>query len=133
MLINLLDNAVKYGGGTAVDVAVQTLHDEIQVRVRDRGPGIPLADRKRIFERFYRTKSNSRSRGSGIGLAIVKRIAEEHHGRAWAENAEDGGAIVSVAIPRRDPTLADAELESRSAQGSLDAPEASHVAARSNG
>ena len=49
-------------------------------------------------------RAAARTRGSGIGLAIVKRIAEEHHGRAFAENAADGGAIVGFAIPRRDPT-----------------------------
>jgi two-component system phosphate regulon sensor histidine kinase PhoR len=105
VIINLLDNAVKHGGSTPVEVSLQTLADEIQVTVRDHGPGIPEADRKRVFERFYRGMSSRRSRGSGIGLAIVKRIAEEHHGRAWAAEAEGGGAVVGFAIPRRDPTL----------------------------
>jgi two-component system phosphate regulon sensor histidine kinase PhoR len=104
VIINLLDNAVKYGGGNAIDLLVETHNNEILVKVRDHGPGIPEADRKRVFERFYRGKSSLRTRGSGIGLAIVKRIAEEHHGRAFAESAIDGGAIVGFAIPRRNPT-----------------------------
>ncbi len=116
VIINLLDNAVKHGGGTPVEVQVRTLADEIRVTVRDHGPGIPEPDRKRVFERFYRGKSSRRSRGSGIGLAIVKRIAEEHHGRAWADAAEGGGAIVGFAIPRRDPTQARSlRLEARTA------------------
>jgi signal transduction histidine kinase len=97
---------VKYGGGTPVEVAVETLGDEIQIRVRDHGPGIARVDRKRVFERFYRASNSREARGSGIGLAIVKRIAEEHHGRVWAADAEGGGALVAFAIPRREPTEA---------------------------
>ena len=67
-------------------------------------PASPKPIASALFERFYRGKSSRGTRGSGIGLAIVKRIAEEHHGRAFASNAESGGAIVGFAIPRRDPT-----------------------------
>jgi two-component system phosphate regulon sensor histidine kinase PhoR len=120
VIINLLDNAVKYGGGTPIDVVVDTKEREIQVTVRDRGPGIDVADRKRVFERFYRTPSSRKARGSGIGLAIVKRIAEEHHGRVWAGSADDGGAIVGFAIPRREPS-ADGRGESTApAAGAID-------------
>jgi two-component system, OmpR family, phosphate regulon sensor histidine kinase PhoR len=99
-VINLLDNAVKYGGATPIEVTVQVLPKEIQIRVRDHGPGIPLGDLRRIFERFYRARSNPKVRGTGIGLTLVKQTAEAHKGRAWAENAPDGGAIVGFAIPR---------------------------------
>jgi two-component system phosphate regulon sensor histidine kinase PhoR len=105
VLINLLDNAVKYGRGTPIDVQVEALQSEIKVSVRDRGPGIDKSDRKRVFERFYRTQHSANTRGSGIGLAIVKRIAEEHHGRVWATTHEAGGAVVGFIIPRRDPTV----------------------------
>jgi signal transduction histidine kinase len=101
VIINLLDNAVKYGGGTSIDVLIETRDAEVSVSVRDRGPGISETDKRRVFERFYRGKTSAKTRGSGIGLAIVKRIAEEHHGRAFADNAPDGGAIVGFAIPRR--------------------------------
>ena len=104
VLINLLDNAVKYGRGTPIDVLVETRTREVEVSVRDRGPGIDADDRRRVFERFYRTQHSANTRGSGIGLAIVKRIAEEHHGRVWATTHESGGAWVGFAIPRRDPT-----------------------------
>jgi two-component system phosphate regulon sensor histidine kinase PhoR len=116
VIINLLDNAVKYGGGGAVELSVETGPAEISVRVRDHGPGISEVDRKRLFERFYRGKSSRGTRGSGIGLAIVKRIAEEHHGRAFASNAETGGAVVGFAIPRRDPTLIKSPLDAGRAQ-----------------
>jgi len=103
-VINLLDNAVKYGAGTTVEVGVHAGPEQITISVRDHGGGIPRADLKRVFDRFYRTGSDTTVRGSGIGLSLVKHIAEAHHGRAWAENAQDGGAIVSITIPRRDPT-----------------------------
>lgn len=98
-VINLLDNAVKYGDGTPVDVTIERRRREVQVRIRDHGPGIPTEDLKRVFERFYRTRRKELARGSGIGLALVKHIAEAHGGRAWAANAEDGGAIVALSIP----------------------------------
>jgi two-component system phosphate regulon sensor histidine kinase PhoR len=103
-VINMLDNAVKYGGGTPVEVAIDTRTDEIRIGVRDHGPGIPHNDLKRVFERFYRSQSRGKARGSGIGLSLVKHIAEAHGGRAWAENAADGGAIVAISLPRKDPS-----------------------------
>lgn len=97
--INLLDNAVKYGEGTPIAVSVGFDRREVLVSVRDQGPGIPTQDLKRVFERFYRTNRSKQTRGSGIGLALVRHIAEDHSGRAWAENAPDRGAIVSFAVP----------------------------------
>lgn len=99
-VVNLVDNALKYGGLTAVQVTVKALPKEVQVLVRDHGPGIAHADLKRVFERFYRARRNSKARGAGIGLTLVKHIAEDHGGRAWAENASDGGAIVAFTVPR---------------------------------
>lgn len=103
-VINLLDNAVKYGGRTPITVHVERVRDFVQVRVRDRGPGIPSDSQKRIFERFFRLKRDAQTRGSGIGLALVRHIAMAHGGRAWARNAEDedGGAVVGFALPASD-------------------------------
>lgn len=98
-VINLLDNAVKYGASTPIEVTIQSREKEILVRVRDYGPGIQPGDLKRVFERFYRTRDNPKARGTGIGLTLVKQIAEAHQGRAWASNAEGGGAVVSIALP----------------------------------
>jgi two-component system phosphate regulon sensor histidine kinase PhoR len=97
-VINLLDNAVKYGGRTGVDVSVMNKGRWIQIDVRDRGPGIPGEDLKKVFERFFRTERDRQTRGSGIGLALVKHIAEAHGGRAFANNSPAGGAIVSFSI-----------------------------------
>lgn len=98
-VINLLDNAVKYGEGSAIDVQVVQKRREVCVSVRDHGPGIPPDETRRVFDRFYRVRrSGQQIRGSGIGLSLVKHIADAHGGRAWAENAPDGGAIVSFSV-----------------------------------
>ncbi len=98
-VINLLDNAIKYGEASPVEVTVERIEKEVQVRIRDHGPGIPPRDFRRVFERFYRARKDPHTRGTGIGLTLVKQIAEDHNGRAWAENAQDGGALVAFAVP----------------------------------
>lgn len=100
-LLNLLDNAVKYGGGSPVDVELQVLRREVSISVRDRGPGIPREEARRVFERFYRVRRNGpQVRGSGIGLSLVKHIAEAHGGRAWTEAPEGEGAVVCFSVSR---------------------------------
>lgn len=110
--INLLDNALKYGEGTPIDISIEVLARELRISVRDRGPGIPRSDIRRVFDRFYRVRRpGQQQRGSGIGLSLVKHIAEAHGGRAWASNAPEGGAIVSfsVALRGRRDERADAD------------------------
>jgi signal transduction histidine kinase len=78
---------------------VGQLRREVSVSVRDHGPGIPQEETRRVFDRFYRVRRpGPQIRGSGIGLSLVKHIADAHGGRAWAENAPDGGAIVSFSV-----------------------------------
>lgn len=105
-IMNLLDNAVKYGGGNGpIEVSITRGRRHVYVRVRDHGPGIPDGAHRRVFERFYRVRHDTDTRGSGIGLSLVKRIVEGHGGRAWAENAPEGGAVVSISLPLRGTTL----------------------------
>ncbi len=87
---NLIDNAVKYSG-VSVDVTVEILPEAdgyVTLRVMDRGPGIPPAELKRIFKRFYRVPGTlaMRVKGTGLGLYIVRSVARRHGGRAWAES-----------------------------------------------
>jgi two-component system phosphate regulon sensor histidine kinase PhoR len=98
-IINLLDNAVKYGGQTPVELELIAKRHSIDVAVRDHGPGIPADSLRRVFERFYRGPHSSPTRGSGIGLSLVQHIAQAHGGRAWAKNAPGGGAVVGLTIP----------------------------------
>ncbi len=128
-LVNLLDNAMKYGERTPITVTLEHVRDFVQVRVRDRGPGIPPQSQKRVFERFFRGRRESDVRGSGIGLALVRHIAQAHGGRAWAVNSdeEEGGAVVSFAIPALAAGAArDADV---SDPGSSIAPESDPAAA----
>lgn len=102
---NLLDNAVKYcPPGAAIVVEARALESagEIEVVVRDTGPGIPAEDLPHIFERFYRVeKGRSReSGGTGLGLSIVKHIAQLHGGRVWAESELGKGTSIFVRLPR---------------------------------
>ncbi len=90
---NLLDNAVKWsppGGVVAVRVA------DGELRVMDSGPGFDPVDLPYIFNRFYRADSARGMPGSGLGLAIVKQIADSHGGKARADNARGGGAMLTV-------------------------------------
>jgi two-component system, OmpR family, phosphate regulon sensor histidine kinase PhoR len=103
-VMNLIDNALKYAPGSAV-IAVRADRgdegDAIDVRVVDRGPGIPADDQVRIFERFVRggAARGKAIRGSGIGLALVKHIAESHGGRAWVVSTVGHGATFVISIP----------------------------------
>ncbi len=96
---NVLDNASKHGGGgKRIDAAVRGDEERIYITVRDYGPGIPEAELPFVKQKFY--KGSSKARGSGIGLAVVEEIIRLHGGSFDIGNAEGGGCIVTIAIPR---------------------------------
>jgi two-component system phosphate regulon sensor histidine kinase PhoR len=99
---NLLENASNYGPeGGVIEVRSARHAGAIEVAVADRGPGIPVPDLPRIFERFYRV-DRSRTRdpgGTGLGLSIVKHLVELHNGKVSAANREGGGAVLTVRLP----------------------------------
>jgi two-component system OmpR family sensor kinase len=100
LLRNLIDNAIKYTphGGT-VDVSVTAEHGAVRVAVEDSGPGIPPAERERVFDRFYRVPGSDAA-GSGLGLAIIKSIAERHGATlALGESKRLGGLEATVTFP----------------------------------
>jgi two-component system phosphate regulon sensor histidine kinase PhoR len=103
ILINLLDNAIKYGreGGKITISANQKDQKEIEVSVRDNGIGIPQEDLPRIFERFYRVdKGRSQELGgTGLGLSIVKHLISAHGGRVWAESQLGEGSTFYFTLP----------------------------------
>jgi len=86
---NLLENALKYAPrGSHIDISTRLHANDVEICVRDNGPGIPEADLPHIFERFYRVdKGRSREKGgTGLGLSIVKHIVQLHGGRVWCES-----------------------------------------------
>jgi signal transduction histidine kinase len=102
VLSNVISNAIKYtpAGGTVALHATRE-NGQVRVTVQDSGEGFKKEDLSRIFEKFYRGEE-ARTRamgGAGLGLAIAHSIVEAHGGRIWAENSEDGGAIVGWEMP----------------------------------
>src|SRR5262249_5554060 len=92
---NLLDNARKWSpGGSTVEVALK----DGELTVRDHGPGFAESDLPFVFDRFYRAEGARKLPGSGLGLAIVRQTAEACGGRAEAENAAGGGALLRVSF-----------------------------------
>jgi two-component system sensor histidine kinase KdpD len=100
VLVNLLDNAVKYSPpDSPIEVRAGIEDSELRVRVADRGIGIPPADLERVFDKFYRVQRPGSVAGSGLGLSICKGIMETHAGRIWAESRQGGGTVVTLALP----------------------------------
>ena len=96
---NVLDNAAKHGGaGKRIDAAVRGDEGRIIITVRDYGPGIPEAELPFVKQKFY--KGSSKARGSGIGLAVCDEIIHLHGGTFDIGNAEGGGCLVTITLPR---------------------------------
>ena len=106
VLANLLSNALVHTpAGTPVEIAVQPDGNEVELEVRDRGPGLPTERPDELFERFWRARAEAQPaadgehRGSGLGLAIVAGIVRAHGGSVRASNAADGGASFVITLP----------------------------------
>ncbi|RLK57217.1 two-component system sensor histidine kinase TctE [Stenotrophomonas rhizophila] len=97
---NLIDNALKYGGDGALQVALTTEERHCVLTIADHGPGIAPADAERVFERFARGEGAAAG-GAGLGLAIVKRVVDSHGGCIDLSNRVDGGLIATIRLPRR--------------------------------
>ncbi|MCV3215935.1 histidine kinase [Plectonema radiosum NIES-515] len=101
VLINLLDNAIKY---TPMDgkISVCGLHrttQKVQFSIGDTGPGIPEENRDRIFENHFRLKRDEATEGYGIGLCLCQRIVRAHYGQIWVDSAPTGGAWFHFTLP----------------------------------
>lgn len=98
VFLNILDNAAKHGGeGKRIEAAMTYEDDQVVVRIRDYGPGIPEDEIPLVKKKFY--KGSSKARGTGIGLAVCDEIVEMHGGTLTLENAEGGGTLVTVRLP----------------------------------
>lgn len=102
ILQNLLDNAAKYSPPNGViTLSAQRVAQQIEVGVRDQGPGIPPDEREQVFERFYQVARPARQygAGAGLGLAICKALVEAHGGSIWIEAPPSGGTLVCLRLP----------------------------------
>lgn len=102
ILINLLDNAVKYGPpGQTVRIRTAGANGRVRLAVEDEGPGIPRQERERIWRRFWRMDRarSSAVAGTGIGLAVVRELTELHGGRVWVESRAPRGSRFMVELP----------------------------------
>ena len=100
VITNLLDNALKYSPEfSPITISATSITNFVQIKVSDRGNGIPAQDLESIFEKFYRSRRIGNISGTGLGLAICKGIVEAHGGKIWAENLPDGGSVFVIELP----------------------------------
>ncbi len=104
MLVNLIDNAIKYSpAGSTITLALKRQGNRLFLGVSDNGPGIPVAERERVFDRFVRLESHRGSPGNGLGLSLVRAIALHHGGRVWLEDAQPGlRVMVELPLPAEE-------------------------------
>jgi two-component system sensor histidine kinase MprB len=106
VLANLLVNAHKHSTvGDTVEISARRLArlQQVEIRVRDHGPGVPAQERRRIFDRFYRGERARSQRGAGLGLTIVKSLVEQQGGDVGVDAARGGGALFWVRLPAAAP------------------------------
>lgn len=97
---NVVGNAIKYSFPDGeIHISVRSEDDQMILKVADAGPGIPVVDQPRIFDKFYRGSNIAEVEGSGLGLAIVKTIVENHQGRIWVESVEGRGSSFFIVLP----------------------------------
>ncbi len=101
LIVNLLDNALRHTPpGTGIGMALTADDDVVRIDVSDHGPGIPEADRERVFARFARSRKQPHHPGHGLGLSLVAAIARAHGGTVRLDDNHPG-VTVMVTLPRR--------------------------------
>ncbi|HEX8253861.1 MAG TPA: ATP-binding protein [Thermoanaerobaculia bacterium] len=122
VLVNLLDNAVKYSNGRKeIDVRVTSSRGEVRIAVQDHGIGIPAAEQKKIYEKFYRVGSTlvHDVKGSGLGLSIVQHVVHAHGGRVELTSAPGEGSTFTIVLPVAAPVAAPAAERANTAAAPL--------------
>jgi two-component system sensor histidine kinase KdpD len=100
VLVNLLDNALKYSpAGGSIEIAAHLDDGKLELSVLDRGSGIPEKDLKRVFDKFYRLPVPEGVGGTGLGLSICRGIVEAHGGGIRAKNRFGGGLAIVITLP----------------------------------
>ncbi|OIV41000.1 sensor histidine kinase [Flavobacterium johnsoniae] len=102
VLVNILENAIKYSPGTPeIEIFTENVKDMILIKVKDNGLGMSKIAQKRVFEKFYREHTGDlhNVKGHGLGLAYVKRIVEDHNGQVYVESEKGKGSTFIIKIP----------------------------------
>jgi two-component system phosphate regulon sensor histidine kinase PhoR len=102
VLLNLLDNAVKYSPSRGrIEVGLEAVDDRLRFTVRDEGHGIPVGERERIFDKFYRLDPDQRRGigGTGLGLYICRELVRSMHGQIWVESDPGEGTVFGFELP----------------------------------
>jgi signal transduction histidine kinase len=99
VIVNLLTNALRYGGGCPVEVSMHTLADAVRIDVRDQGKGIAIEDIERIFEPYERGARNGEPKGLGLGLYISRQLAVAHGGELMVSSTPGQGSTFSLVLP----------------------------------
>jgi two-component system clock-associated histidine kinase SasA len=101
VLVNLLDNAIKYTpvGGIISVAALHRTTQKVEFSVGDSGPGIPEENRDHIFENLFRLQRDQNTEGYGIGLCLCQRIIRTHYGQIWVDSSPQGGAWFHFILP----------------------------------
>jgi signal transduction histidine kinase len=102
VLVNLIENALKYSHRGDVEVSVEPRDGNVRFSVRDHGAGIPIAEQERIFEKFYRLDPNMTQGvgGTGLGLYICRELVQGMHGRIWVDSQPGEGSTFSFELPK---------------------------------
>ncbi len=115
ILLNLLDNAAKYGppSQTVIVGVARAAAERVRMWVEDEGPGVPESERVRVWQPFYRAERDrgSVATGSGIGLAVVGDLVAQQHGRRWIESGSAGGARILIEFPAAQAVAASQATE----------------------
>jgi two-component system phosphate regulon sensor histidine kinase PhoR len=102
VLVNILDNAIKYSPEIPViDIYTENVNDFVIIKIKDQGAGMSKVAQKRIFEKFYREHTGDlhNVKGHGLGLAYVKRIVEDHNGEVYVESEKGKGSTFIIKLP----------------------------------
>lgn len=107
VISNLLENAYRYSpDGSEITITAARWQSAVEIQVADRGKGIPVSERDRVFEEFYRREDGDRSDGAGLGLSIARAIVQAHGGEIWIRETPGGGATVAFRLPINGEVLA---------------------------